>query len=377
MIKTKTLAFVGLILFSLFVVVPQGKASAEIGSRLDEATAAKFAGMALACVGKEYPNKIAHVLNSDKDVQPPRLLTPAFCGCFDWHSSVHGHWLLARLARLFPTAGLAAEARKALARSLTPENMTAEVAYLAGEGRASFERPYGLAWLLQLAAELREWDDAQAKEWAQAILPLEEAALARLKVWLPKLSHPVRSGEHSQTAFALGLVYDWARRAQNSDFIQLLDSRIRQLYLKDKQCPLNYEPSGEDFLSPCLAEADLVRRILCPPEFSDWLSAFLPGIPTDGLAGWLEPAVVTDPTDGKLVHLDGLNLSRAWMLEGIASGLPKNDLRLPSLLAAARAHAASGLRSVTGEHYEGGHWLASFAVYLVSQRGYVPLPSAK
>lgn len=377
MIKTKTLAFVGLILFSLFVVVPQGKASAETGSRLDEATAAKFAGMALACVHQEYPNKIAHVLNSDKDVQPPRLLTPAFHGCFDWHSSVHGHWLLVRLARLFPQAGFAAEARKALARSLTPENMAAEAAYLAGEGRASFERPYGLAWLLQLAAELREWDDAQAREWAQAILPLEEAALARLKVWLPKLSHPVRSGEHSQTAFALGLVYDWARRAGNADFLELLNSRIRHMFLQDKQCPMNYEPSGEDFLSPCLAEADLARRILSPAEFSVWLTSFLPGIPQDGSAAWLEPAVVTDPTDGKLVHLDGLNLSRAWMLEGIASGLPKNDRRLPSLLAAARAHAASGLRSVTGEHYEGGHWLASFAVYLVSQRGYVPLPSAK
>jgi hypothetical protein len=167
------------------------------------------------------------------------------------------------------------------------------------------------------------------------------------------------------------LVVDWARRAGNKEFLELLDSRIRQMYLADKTCPLNYEPSGEDFLSPCLAEADLVRRILCPPEFSDWLTSFLPEIPRDGSAGWLEPAVVTDPTDGKLVHLDGLNLSRAWMLEGIASGLPKNDPRIPSLLAAARAHAASGLRSVTGEHYVGGHWLASFAVYLVSERGVV------
>jgi len=355
----------------LLTLTPLLQAAVDASRRLDEATAAKFAGMALACVHKEYPNKIAHVLNSDQDVHPPRLLTPAFYGCFDWHSSVHGHWLLARLARLFPKAGFAAEARKALARSLTPENMAAEAAYLAGEGRASFERPYGLAWLLQLASELREGDDPQAKEWAQAIKPLEEAALAGLKTWLPKLSHPVRSGEHSQTAFALGLVVDWARRAGNKEFLELLDSRIRRMYLADKSCPLNYEPSGEDFLSPCLAEADLVRRILSPAEFSVWLTSFLPGIPQDGSAGWLEPGVVTDPTDGKLVHLDGLNLSRAWMLEGIASGLPQNDARLPSLRAAAQAHAASGLRSVTGEHYEGGHWLASFAVYLVSERGVV------
>ena len=219
MIKAKTQAFIGLVLLCLLATIPPQSHAAEVGRRLDEATAAKFAEMALACVGKEYPNKIAHVLNSDKDVQPPRLLTPAFCGCFDWHSSVHGHWLLARLTRLFPGAGFAADASKALARSLTPANIATEAAYLAGEGRASFERPYGLAWLLQLAAELREWDDPQAKEWAQTIKPLEDAALARLKAWLPKLSHPVRSGEHSQTAFALGLAYDWARCAGNREFL--------------------------------------------------------------------------------------------------------------------------------------------------------------
>jgi hypothetical protein len=370
MIKTLMTGLLG-ILFFIMGGAPLLIAAADTQARLDEEMAAKFAGMALACVNKEYPNKIAHVLNSDKDVAPPRLLTPAFYGCFDWHSSVHGHWLLARLARLFPRAAFAAEAKKALARSLTPENMAAEAAYLAGEGRASFERPYGLAWLLQLAAELREWDDPQAKEWAQTIKPVEDAVVARLKIWLPKLSHPVRSGEHSQTAFALGLVVDWARQAGNKEFLELLDSRIRHMYLADKSCPLNYEPSGEDFLSPCLAEADLVRRILPPAEYGDWLSAFLPHIPKDGSSGWLEPAVVTDPTDGKLVHLDGLNLSRAWMLEGIASGLPKDDPRIASLRATAQAHAVSGLRQVTGEHYEGGHWLASFAVYLVSQRGYV------
>ncbi len=369
MIKTKSLSVVGLFLFGLLIITPTGIAAQETQGQLDEATAAKFAGMALACVGKEYPNKIAHVLNSDKDVAPPRLLTPAFCGCFDWHSSVHGHWLLVRLARLFPKASFAAEARKALARSLTQSNMAAEAAYLAGEGRESFERPYGLAWLLQLAAELREWDDPLAKEWAQTIKPLEDAAIARLKAWLPKLSHPVRSGEHSQTAFALGLVYDWARRASDTEFLGLLEGNIRRMYLQDKQCPWNYEPSGEDFLSPCLAEADLVRRILNSTEFSAWLSAFLPEIPQDGSSAWLEPGIVTDPTDGKLVHLDGLNLSRAWMLEGIAFGLPKGDPRVASLQATSQAHAASGLRAVTGEHYVSGHWLASFAVYLASKRG--------
>ena len=339
------------------------------------AAAARFARLALDCVHREYPNKIAHVLQDDADARPPRELTPAFYGCYDWHSAVHGHWLLARLARTFPDEPFAAEARAALARSLTPENVAAEVAYLTGEGRDTFERPYGLAWLLQLAAELREWDDPDARRWAAALAPLERAAAARLRSWLPKLSHPIRAGEHSQTAFAFGLALDWARGAgADPDLAALLEERARALYFGDRGCPLDYEPSGQDFLSPCLAEADLVRRLLPPAEFAAWLGAFLPGLPLDrvgceGGAGWLEPAVVTDPTDGKLAHLDGLNLSRAWMLDGIAAGLPAGDPRLAALRDAAAAHRASGLASVTGEHYEGGHWLASFAVYLVTGRG--------
>ncbi len=339
------------------------------GERFSEKMAEKFALLALECVHKEYPNKIGHVLQSDKDVLPPRKLTPSFYGCFDWHSAVHGHWLLVRITRLFPTAPFVQNAKKALALSLTPDNIAAEVDYLEGEGRKSFERPYGLAWLLQLSAELRGWDDPQSEKWKRALSPLEETAISRLREWLPKLSYAVRSGEHSQTAFAFGLALDWARTAGNSEMSKLLESRIRDLYLKDRNCPLEYEPSGQDFLSPCLAEADLMRRILSPPDFAKWLSAFLPDIPLDGSGKWIQPAVVTDPTDGKIVHLDGLNLSRAWMLEGITAGLPQEDSRVPALLAAAVTHAESGLRSVTGEYYEGGHWLASFAVYLMTERG--------
>jgi len=233
----------------------------------EPAMAERFARLALACVGKEYPNKIAHVLNGDEDVKPPRELTPAFFGCYDWHSAVHGHWLLARLARTMPDAPFAAEAR------------------------------------------------------------------------------------------AAGL-----------------ESRMRELYAADRDCPLAYEPSGEDFLSPCLAEADLMRRILPSADYAAWLTTFLPGLPRDGSPGWLAPAVVTDPTDPKLAHLDGLNLSRAWMLEGIAAGLPAGDARLPSLRATAAAHREAGLRAVTGQHYEGGHWLGTFAVYLVTGRG-LPAPT--
>ena len=333
------------------------------------ATATRFANLALACVHKEYPNKIAHVLNSDADVAPPRKLTPAFYGCFDWHSSVHGHWLLARLALTFPGAPFTPKAIDALKQSLTRANLEQEARYLNGEGRASFERPYGLAWLLQLGQELRQWDHPAARELAANLRPLEEAATARLNIWLPKLSHPVRSGEHSQTAFALGLMLDAARASGNREFAALAAERARAFYFDDKNCPMTYEPSGEDFLSPCIAEADVMRRVLPPTDFARWLRTFLPDIPRNGSADWLKPAVVTDPSDPKLAHLDGLNLSRAWMLEGIASGLPPNDRRLGSLRAAAAAHRVAGLASVTGEHYEGDHWLGSFAVYLVTARG--------
>jgi len=336
---------------------------------LDAAAAGRFAELALACVHQEYPNKIAHVMHGDGDARPPRALTPAFYGCFDWHSSVHGHWLLARLARLFPEAPFAARARAALAASLTPENLAGEVAYLRGDGRASFERPYGLAWLLALAAELRRFDDAEGRGWAAALAPLEAEAAARLRSWLPKLHYPIRIGEHAQTAFAFGLVEDWARAAGDAATRELLEARAKVFYEADRSCPLAYEPSGEDFLSPCLAEADLMRRVLPAKVFAGWLSRFLPGIPPGGGAGWLPVGVVTDRSDPKLAHLDGLNLSRAWMLEGIASALPPRDPRLAALRAAARAHREAALPAVTGEHYEGGHWLGTFAVYLTTRAG--------
>lgn len=326
-------------------------------------------------------------MNSDADAAPPRKLTPAFYGCYDWHSSVHGHWLLARLSRTFPDAPFAAEARAALQQSLTAANLHQEAIYLKADGRASFERPYGLAWLLQLVLELREWEkagdlrggqkDGQSNgakdplpgELAANLHPLEQAALERLQTWLPKLSYPVRIGEHNQTAFALGLMIDYARGTGNRQFEELLVSRAMVFYLGDKSCPLAYEPSGEDFLSPCLAEADVMRRVLAPNEFAAWLKNFLPQIPGDGSGSWLLPEKSTDPSDPKLAHIDGLNLSRAWMLEGIAAGLPQNDARIAALKACAAGHKSAGLAAVTGEHYEGGHWLGSFATYLTTRRG--------
>jgi hypothetical protein len=339
------------------------------GGTLDEAAAGRFARLALQCVHREYPNKVAHVMNGDEDARPPRELTPAFYGCYDWHSAVHGHWLLARLLRLRPQAAFAADARAALARSLTADNLLAEARYLQGAGRVSFERPYGLAWLLQLSAELREWDDPDARRWAADLEPLERESASRIAAWLPKLANPIRIGEHSQTAFSLGLILDWARGGHDAAMEKLVADSARRFYLRDRACPMAYEPSGEDFLSPCLAEADLMRRVLGPREFAAWLSRFLVPLPVRANPRWLPPAVVTDPSDPKLAHLDGLNLSRAWMLEGIVSGLPARSAHRAPLLAAAAAHRAAGLRAVTGEHYEGGHWLGTFAVYLTTLRG--------
>jgi hypothetical protein len=359
---------VGSVLVAMVVTV-EGIAAAPV---IDADVAGRFARLALDCVEREYPNKISHVLNGDADARVPRELTPAFYGCFDWHSAVHGHWLLARLARLLPDSVFAIDARRALARSLTSTNIKAEVAYLSADGRATFERPYGLAWLLQLAAELREWDDDEAKKWQAALIPLETLVAQRFTEWLPNLSHPIRVGEHAQTALAFGLILDWANVAGNVAMVELLRSRIDIYYRDDRDCPLRYEPSGQDFLSPCLAEADLMRRVQSQEVFSRWLTAFLPDIPNDienNAGQWLKAEVVTDPTDGKLAHLDGLNLSRAWMLEGITSGLPLDDPRRRVLNESARHHRSAGLASVTGLHYEGGHWLASFATYLVTQRG--------
>lgn len=335
----------------------------------DEVAAARFAELALGCIHKEYPNKIAHTLESDADVKPPRDLTPMFYGCFDWHSSVHGHWLLVRLLKTFPRAAFAKEIRAALDQSFTEDRARAELAYLNAKGRDGFERPYGLAWLLQLCAELRTFDDADAKRWADVMEPLERAAAARFKQWLPKLTDPIRTGEHAQTAFAFGLALDWARTAGDRTLEEMLVASARDFHANEVEATLRFEPSGQDFLSPTLAVADLMRRVLAPVPFARWLADYLPEIPLDASTAWLEPAVVLDPSDGKLAHLDGLNLSRAWMLEGIASALPPNDSRVPSLLRAADRHRTAGLAAVTGEHYEGGHWLGSFAVYLTTKRG--------
>jgi Protein of unknown function (DUF2891) len=334
---------------------------------LDAPAAERFAALALACLHREYPTKISHVLESAADVRPARDLTPAFYGCYDWHSAVHGHWLLVRLIRAMPDAQFAGRARAALAQSLTPAHIAVEVEYLRDAGRRSFERPYGLAWLLRLCAELRQWRDPDAQRWLTALTPLEAAARDRLVEWLPKLPAPIRVGEHDQTGFSFGLIWDWAQIVHDQELLKLLRAKGLAFYSADRACPLSYEPSGEDFLSPCLGEADFMRRLLEPQVYAHWLSDFLPQMPRTPTGAWLKPVVPTDRSDPKLAHFDGLNLSRAWMLNGIADGLPPRDPRRAALATAASAHGAAALPAVTGEHYEGGHWLATFAVYLLTE----------
>lgn len=342
------------------------------GPALAAGPEARFARLALDCVHREYPNKIAHVMQSGADAGTPSSLHPVFYGCFDWHSSVHGHWLLTRLLRTsrdeLPLE-LGVEIVEALNRSFTAEGVAAEVAYFRAEGRKAYERPYGIAWFLQLTAELREWNDPLAKKWLQTLLPLEEVIVEQIESWLPNLAYPIRLGTHNQSMFAFGLILDWARAADDFEMEHLVRNKSVTFHLRDRDCPLDYEPSGEDFLSPCLMEADLMRRIMSAEDFAIWLGLFLPGIPKDGSGDWLEPGVVKDPTDGKLVHLDGVNLSRAWNLENIAAALPEGDPRRGSLQAAADIHAKAGIANVSGAHYEGSHWLASFATYLVTRRG--------
>ncbi len=338
-------------------------------------TEAKFARLALDCVARQYPNKIAHVLSSGEDVKSPQQLYPIFYGCFDWHSSVHGHWLLVRLWGRNDVPKLDADIEALLDNSFTPEKVAIERQYFLGNDRDSFERPYGVAWYLQLMTELRDISKGRgakaqkAQKLIETMAPLEFVIIEKLKKWLPKLAYPVRIGTHNQTAFAFGLILDWERAGGDAGLGRLVRDKSLEFHRNDVNCPLSYEPSGEDFLSPCLMEADLMRRILSKDEFSAWLTKFLPGIPEDGSGDWLKVGIVNDPSDGKLVHLDGVNLSRAWALDGIASALAEDDVRRPALDAAKKAHAMSGLESVSAEHYSGSHWLASFATYYITKRG--------
>lgn len=329
----------------------------------------QLAELPLACVGQEYPNKLGQVLGGREDLQSPKQLHPAFYGCFDWHSSVHGHWSLVRLLRTYPDLARAEDARNALNRSLTPANIEAEVAYFQGEHNTSFERTYGWGWLLKLAVELHTWDDPDARRWEAALQPLTDLIVQRYREFLPKLVYPIRVGEHTNTAFGMRFACDYARGVSDLDFFAELSTAGSRFFESDSTAaPIHWEPSGYDFLSPALEEVDLMRSILPKNTFLLWQQDFLPGLEHPDFS--LEPGIVSDRTDGKLVHLDGLNFSRAWVLYGLAEQYPKE---YGHLTAVANRHISHSLPHLVGDTYEGGHWLGSFAIFALSPSDDTPL----
>jgi hypothetical protein len=327
--------------------------------------AAQLARIALNGIAREYPTYPGHILLDAVDLRRNRDLHPAFYGCFDWHSAVHSHWLLARLLRRLPGLPEATLIRSALNDHLTEANLRAEAAYFVQPGRVGFERPYGWAWLLKLAEELLDWDDPDGRRWSAAIGPLARLIAERYLEYLPRLTYPIRSGTHSNTAFGLTFAIDYAQASGYTLLRDCIVARSLDYYGADRNAPAMWEPGGGDFLSPCLAEADLMRRVLLAADFAGWLAVFLPSLAEGGPPQLLTPAVVSDRSDGQIVHLDGLNLSRAWCLWGMAEALPPDDRRCSILIDAAERHARAGLIGVGSGEYMGEHWLGSFALYML------------
>lgn len=328
--------------------------------QLTKAQAMRLASMPLKCMNQEFPNKLNQSLHDASDLGTPKELHPAFYGCYDWHSALHGHWMLVKLLKLFPDLENAEEIISRLENNISKENILGELAYFERASEKSFERTYGWSWLLKLAEELHTWDNPAGKRMEQNLQPLSDFIVQKYLDFLPRLTYPIRVGEHTNTAFGLVFPYEYAVTTQNDDLKNLIEQRAKDYYSKDQGCPLSWEPSGFDFISPCLEEANLMRRILSKDEFGKWLSAFLPGITESNFA--LAPAEVSDRTDGKLVHLDGLNFSRAWCLNGIAG----EGESLQHLKNITNQHIQHSLENVVGDSYEGGHWLASFAVYALT-----------
>jgi hypothetical protein len=349
-------------------VMPRSGPAGETLPTLTREQASAFARLALKGLSQEYPNKPEHVMTGSEDVKGPRALHPAFYGSYDWHSSVHGHWMLVRLLRRFPDLPEAREIRTVLAEHLTAKSLKAEADYFARRASKPFERPYGWAWLLKLAEELHGWDDPDGKAWSHNLRPLADAVVARYLDFFPNQTYPIRTGVHPNTAFGLGFAHDYARAVGDSRLKGLVDEVARAYFGADEDAPAKWEPSGADFFSPSLMEADLMRRVLPSAEFQVWFARFLPGAARAEPKPLFSPATVSDRTDPQLVHLDGLNLSRAWCMRSILAALPPRDPARAALDSAASRHAQAGLGHVASGDYAGEHWLASFAVYLLTAR---------
>ncbi len=360
----------GVLLVLALILAPaphvESGAPKKRSAMLTQQQASAFARLALKGIQKEYPNKLGIVLNGAADVKGPKALHPAFYGCFDWHSSVHGHWMLVRLLRLFPDLPERKQIRAVLAEHLTAQNLKAEAEQFTKPNQQSFERPYGWAWLLKLAEELHTWDDPEGRVWSKNLKPLADTLVARYLAFFPKQTYPIRSGVHPNTAFGFAFALDYARAVGDRRLRELIEERSRTYYGKDADIPARWEPDGADFFSPSLMEADLMRRVLPPAEFQAWFRRFLPGAAKAAPRPLFEPATVADRTDPQIVHLDGLNLSRAWCMRSLAAALPSDDPARQALAASAARHAAAGLRHIASGDYVGEHWLASFAVYMLA-----------
>jgi len=328
--------------------------------KLDEAQALKLAELPLHCINIEYPNRLSQTLGGDADLKSPTILHPAFYGCFDWHSSVHGHWSLVSLLKSFPNLENAAEIKQRLRNNISKENIEAEVAYFKGKHNTSYERTYGWAWLLKLAEELHTWDDETARVLEVNLQPLTDIIVEKYIDFLPKLNYPQRVGTHTNTAFGISFAYDYALAVNNLALQQAIQKRAAYFYASDEDCPITWEPSGSDFLSPCLEEAALMKRLLPVEDFKVWLANFLPQLKDTTFN--IEVGIVSDRSDGHLVHLDGVNFSRAWNLYKIADGLPEYK----HLKTVANQHINYSLPSIFGDDYMGGHWLGSFAIYALN-----------
>ncbi len=317
----------------------------------------RLAALPLKCLQQEYPSKLSQTLIDSTSLATPGALHPAFYGCFDWHSSVHGHWMLVRLLKAFPNMDRAEEARSKLRSNITADNVLAELAYFQRQEEKSFERTYGWAWLLKLAEELKTWDDPLGQELWNNLNPLINLTISRYLDFLPKLRYPIRVGEHTNTAFGLTFAWDYAIVIGHQELQELIRSRAIDFFQEDRQCPISWEPSGYDFLSPCLQEIDIMRRVLDQDTFGAWIADFMPELQQTSFV--LSPAEVSDRSDGKLVHLDGVNFSRAWCLYGVTRTLSAYQ----HLVDIAHSHVNHSLSNIIDGGYEGEHWLASFALY--------------
>jgi len=334
---------------------------------LDEERAGSFADIALSNVVREFPNKLDHIMGAAFDAKRPRDLHPAFYGSFDWHSCVHMHWLLARARRLFPDLPQRKAIEELFDEHLSAANIAAECAYVARPESRSFERTYGWAWLLELSTELRRGSDAASRRYATMLEPLARAFVRRYVEYLPKQRYPLRAGVHSNSAFGLNFALDHARAVGEAGLEALCVERARTWFGGDRDAPVAWEPSGADFLSPALIEAELMRRLMPRPDFAAWLDAFLPGLARREPAALFTPAEVTDRTDPFIGHLDGLNFSRAWCFRGIASALPASDPRAEILRDACAIHVDAGIAGLLLADYTGEHWLATFATLALTQ----------